>query len=956
MKLVTVRVMGWCCANEKSRIDRIRFALALVALLVFASAALAQNSYFRTYDQDYGLNVGEIAALAQDDTGFVWIGAHRGLIRFDGHSFVPWAPQLVDEVVYQLLHGPNDELLVRAASGRGWKRTSQGLEPIAGPDGQPLIALNSFDFTSNGRLWAVVGTQVWRRDASVWTHASVPSSETPQRVFAIGEDVLILTDAAAWLLHDDESPRQLLREKDLWFATRDARGAVWIATHFGHGLWRAEGANVQAIDRPDARMLDLKRRGDTIWLSLDRELIAIAADGSRRRLGIGEGIPSGGPLLVDRENSLWLGTFVGLLQFPQPDTWQWSQMHGLPLEHAYAIVAQDDIVFASTWGGLAHLDLRYSNRFVADFAVHGGIVCADAKRGVWSSDGSHLFRWRDDHFEAVMNVRDGEEINSCVQDADGVLWFATSRGLLNLPPDALVPRVVSMHADASVDQLWFDSAGAAQAAIGDEVCSVRWTAERVSTSNCHPTASLARMNAVAVLSPRKTWLVANDGIFEFNGADVHRLRGNHLVEGGIASTLTPTSAGDFWAAGAGVLLRIHPCTDCDDDWRVSETPGHWQGLPGNSAIQARETANGDLWIAGNRGMWRIPKNAREPPAEAPRIVPVRMSIDGEEATLGAPVTLPPTANRLELEFAALSYRDRSLLRYRSRLGDGEWSAATRSPILQFAALAPGVYRAAVAASLDDVHWSAIPATIEFSVLPPWYRTWWASIVFLALAISLVAWLYQLRVRALLRVERERTRIAMDLHDELGSGLGSIGMLAGVAARDNIDLSERNRLMQEIAHVSDLLGSGLRSLVWSLRSGRVGISELGAQMADHARRLFPSDKPRLSVQLPIDPPDTQLSPELRRHMLLLALEAMHNVVRHARAGQVRVALECLDAGRLRLRVEDDGVGFDATQTSLGAGLESMRRRAAAIGATFTVESMPSRGTCVRLDYDPGIGTA
>jgi signal transduction histidine kinase len=241
--------------------------------------------------------------------------------------------------------------------------------------------------------------------------------------------------------------------------------------------------------------------------------------------------------------------------------------------------------------------------------------------------------------------------------------------------------------------------------------------------------------------------------------------------------------------------------------------------------------------------------------------------------------------------------------------------------------------------------------VAFGVLPPWYRTWWATLLFIAAAIALAAWLYRLRVAALLRVERERTRIAMDLHDELGSGLGSIGMLAGVAAREDVGNAEARQLVREIADLSGLLGSGLRSLVWSLRSGRAGIGELGSQIADHARRLFPGDVPRLAVNLPQESAREPLAPELRRHVLLFALEALHNVARHAHAKHVSLTLEALGSDGLRLAIEDDGGGFDPQEGARGTGLESMKRRAAAIAATMRVDSTRGQGTRIALERMP-----
>ena len=112
-------------ANRRNWLRRDAMRLVAAVLVLLSAEALAQRSYFRLYDQDYGLDVGEIVALVQDGDGFLWIGSHRGLVRFDGRTFVPWGQDEVDEVVSQLIYGPDDELLIRTATGRGLRRTAQ---------------------------------------------------------------------------------------------------------------------------------------------------------------------------------------------------------------------------------------------------------------------------------------------------------------------------------------------------------------------------------------------------------------------------------------------------------------------------------------------------------------------------------------------------------------------------------------------------------------------------------------------------------------------------------------------------------------------------------------------------------------------------------------------------------------------------------------------------------------
>lgn len=924
--------------------------------LAFSGEARAQRSYFRLYDQSEGLNAGEIHALAQDDQGFLWLGTDRGVLRFDGRNFESWDRDAVDDLVEQVIHGPDDELLVRVADRRALRRTTRGLEPVAGPDGTPLRTLTAFDFDAQGELWAVIDAKVWRRDRSQrWQPVELPLSpgETPARLQPLGNGVALFTDQAAWQLHRAREPKELLRKPDLWLAAGGEGGPLWLATHYFTGLWRLDADGAHEAMRPSGRSLDMRARGDTIWLAIDRYLVAIEADGRMRQIGLKEGLPSGGPLLVDQDESLWLGTFVGLAHFPEPDTRQWTESEGLPSGHAYRLAEADGNIWVSTWAGGMILDAATGEPVPLDANdQHFGWPCDAGPLGVWATYHGRLSAWREGRFAAMSAPFADPEtmIDTCTADPTGALWFVTSEGLFVLAPTATTVRKVQMEPDAPVDVMWFDEQGLAYVGNAREICRLTIANDVVRRERCTPIATWVKLYSVARIGPHRYWIGTHGGLFEFDGERATRLAGNRLIEGGSIWTLSRARDEGWWAAGPGVLLRVRPCEGCAAGWETLEAPRGWQGLPGNEARYALESTSGDLWIAGERGVWFVPNSARSVPRHPPRIVPVRARTRSGSHVVGQPLDLALGERDIALEFGALSFRDRSMLRFRSRLaGHDDWSAALGDPVQQFTALAPGAYRAEMAASLDGVRWSDPPAAVEFHVAPFWYETVWARASFLFAALALTAWIYRLRVTALLRVERERTRIAMDLHDELGTGLGSIGMLAGVAASSGTDADERSRLAGEIAGVAGLLGGNLRSLVWSLRSERAGIAELGAQIADHARRLFPREEPHLHLHLPVDAARSALAPELRRHVLLLALEALHNVARHAQASRVTLRLDAGGDDGFQLSIEDDGCGFDAASSPAGTGLESMRRRAAAIGASLRIESAAGCGTGVTLKF-------
>jgi signal transduction histidine kinase len=334
------------------------------------------------------------------------------------------------------------------------------------------------------------------------------------------------------------------------------------------------------------------------------------------------------------------------------------------------------------------------------------------------------------------------------------------------------------------------------------------------------------------------------------------------------------------------------------------------------------------------------------------VVLVDASVDGDRVPLRDELVLPHHRNRLTLRFAAPSYRDPARLRYQVRLSPrAPWTAVVGPPVFSWVDLRPGRYQAEVRASLDGQAWTPEPAGLRFRIRPPWYLTAWALSLFVLAAAGAVSLGYRARVASLLRLERQRTRIAMDLHDEMGSGLGSIGILSGVLAGEQGDSPHRRKLAGQIAEIAQELGTALSDIVWSLDPRSSTLEEVAGRLAEHGSRLFAGDSVLFSVRFPDTWPGAPLDFPVRRGLLLIGLEALHNAARHARARQVTLIVHPDDRG-WRLVVEDDGCGLPAAARrgdAAGVGLHSLRRRAAEIGARIGWADRPGGGTRVILDF-------
>jgi len=276
-------------------------------------------------------------------------------------------------------------------------------------------------------------------------------------------------------------------------------------------------------------------------------------------------------------------------------------------------------------------------------------------------------------------------------------------------------------------------------------------------------------------------------------------------------------------------------------------------------------------------------------------------------------------------------------------------------VYRFAELSPGGYALEVQASLDGARWSDPPARLEFRVGRPWYLRWWVFVLVLASAAGAARIGFRIRLAALLRLERQRTRIAMDLHDEVGSGLGSIGVLAGLLARKAAREGGSAEYATRIATISKGLSLALGDIVWSLRPTSGTLDALMAQILERGRPLFAEESVRFDVEAPDPVPAAPLSLAVRRNVLLIALEALHNAARHAAARRVTVRL-APEGRQWRLTVEDDGSGLpppeEMSRRRRGLGLEGMQWRAEEIGAALTREAVAGGGTRVSVLFAPG----
>lgn len=598
-----------------------------------------------------------------------------------------------------------------------------------------------------------------------------------------------------------------------------------------------------------------------------------------------------GVTLQARNGEWWAGTGEGLYRFRASDSF--AQLKTAePLDHF------------TTKDGLAAAQIFR--------------LFQDSRDDIWisttSSSTSGLARWE----SASQRIRDlsaaeglpslrNDLPRSFAEDRSGNVWIGFNSGLVRysqgrftwfaetqgLPAGA----IKNIHVDAS-GRIWLASA--------------RGGLIRVDAGNSERPV-FVRYTTTQGLSSNNTEVIAED-------------RDGHLYIGG----------------GHG-LDRFEPASGRVKHFTTAD------GLTPGLFLAAFRDRKGVLWFGMTSGLARLEPVTEKTQAASPvvvtglriRGVPELISALGERRL--SLNDLAPHQNQLQIDYVGLSFASGEVLRYQYRLegSDADWSALSEQRSVTFASLPPGRYAFLVRAVNSDGIASADPAAVSFTILRPVWQRWW-FLTLAALAAGSTAYaVFRYRVARLVEIANMRTRIATDLHDDIGANLTRIALLSEVAKQGAEDgpLASITRIARESV-------SSMSDIVWAINPKRENLIDLTRRMRQHADEIFTLRGIELRFAAPPATDSPKLGVDVRRDLLLIFKEAVNNSARHSRCSRVEIDLRMEDS-RLRLTVADDGVGFDRSIDSEGQGLTSMRRRAQRLNGTLDITSESGLGTTLRI---------
>jgi signal transduction histidine kinase len=285
--------------------------------------------------------------------------------------------------------------------------------------------------------------------------------------------------------------------------------------------------------------------------------------------------------------------------------------------------------------------------------------------------------------------------------------------------------------------------------------------------------------------------------------------------------------------------------------------------------------------------------------------------------------------------------------------------------VNYSYIAPGNYTFRVQACNNDGVWNEEGAALAFTVLPHFWQTWWFRALAALSAMTFVAGSALVATRRRMRhklerserqraVERERARIAKDIHDDLGASLTRITLLSQSARGELDNAPEAAADVDRIYRTARELTRAMDEIVWAVNPQHDTLDSLATYLGRFAQDFLNAVHIRCRLDVPMQLPPWLLTAEVRHNLFLAFKEALNNAVRHADASEVRVSLT-IEPGGFALRVEDQGRGFATEKAATasrspgrlaaGNGLANMHQRLAEIDGRCDIQSTPGKGTTV-----------
>ena len=947
----------------------------LILFVNLITSLSAQITIHKKLNVESGLIYSQVLCAYQDQKGYMWFGTSSGLSCWDGQKFKNYHStdrirfdnvKLITEIANnQLIFVTRHNVLLFENEVF---RISENL-----PDDLKDWIEQAVKLSDGNIYLAGQHSGVWSFDGAVYR--SVLQNEklndylvtsmliTSDNTFLIGtrENGLISLDENN-IIRDDIIPD--IKLKNISWLHQHKKGEIIIGTK-GSGLFILNGNQVISIDISSglpSNYINHMSEDETgkIYVSTDEGVAVLLKKKIIDSITPVNGLSNSFSWFVteDTQGNIYICTDGGGVNIYRPEVYQtFNKLSGLPDETVWSILetASHQYYFATDYG-VAYLDPKISSKIhtieeLSDYMVITIFESGDQTLFFGTNESGVCIQKNNRYLQLDRtNGLTSNSVWSITEDNLGRIYLGTYDGGICVYEDGQITDTINTR-DGLANNFIVSAYTAADGTIyfgldnGGVYCIVD-----------------GKLDKNTVLLPELTvwsFLQGSNGVL-YMGTDK-----NGLVC--IKPTATDTiTIADGLSNNAilGIMEdmngRIYLTTDNGMNiLNFSHNPVHIRIITHEDGLASSECnqgaylkdSEGNIWVGTIGGVTRYKPSADQPSLAPPRTHITNIRVFDQEILPGQNNILKPLSyneNYLQFQFIGIDFVAPHKVQYRYRLNKTEtdW-IHTDYPQVQLANLEDNSYCFEVQSGNEWGIWSE-SAAIEFSILPPFWETWWFRLLGILLIGGMVGGFIYSRIRSLLIIERVRAKIAADLHDDIGAGLSEINILSAVAetktppeAKKYVQ-SELNR----ISHTAGQIIDSMSDIVWMVNPKKDSVTDMVSRLKDVFNEvldakgiLFHSENLHFLKKI-------KLHMESRQFLYLIFKEAMNNAVKYSGCNEITLKIS-VERKKLTITLQDNGKGFTKDTQKAGNGLINMQERAKKIKGELHIESQPGSGTVIEF---------
>ncbi|MGH9939854.1 MAG: sensor histidine kinase [Blastocatellia bacterium] len=987
------------------RIFRSTPSLALLCLALAPSGAFAQYR-FDVWTTDNGLPQNVVYDITQTRDGYLWFTTLDGLVRYDGVRFTVFNKNnssglnsnrltcLYEDAEGALWIGAEDSGVIRYARGVFTTFTTKdGL-----PDNQ-VIGIQPDD-AGGLQIVTLGGFAFWRRNR-IEPDPDKTDRYKVRRYFAPSGAIWTLDQTGLSRFKDGRTTLYppLIKPNEIHIASfyEDRQGNLWLGATTTTIFKIKDGAVTRYSERDglpvEARLEAIyEDRNGAIWIgTVGRGLIHLK-DGRITVYTKQDGLSHNDvrDVFEDREGNIWVGTNGGgVNRLRRQFITTYSTQNGLYDDNVYPIY-QDraGAVWVGAGGSLSRFAdgkiINYTEKDVLGHRFNVQSLCEDSEGRIWAGSYGGLGWLKDGKFTVAPDIFPSGAVYAIHEDRGGNLWIGAQNGLVKFKDGArnvyttahgLPGNDVKVIHEDRQGNLWIGTYGGLARLTDGKFTS--FTEQNGLASN--------RVRCIYEDADGTFWIGTYDGGLSRlkDGGFTNYTEKNGLYNNGVFQILED-ARGVFWMSCNKGIYRVsrrqlNDYADGKISAIICAAYGKQDGMLSSECNGGRQPGgiaarDGKLWFPTQGGVVVIdpdaaPRNPLPPPVKIESVVLDKSAVDFRDQ-----VRVTPDQKYLEISYTGLSFikSEQTQFKYKLVGQDADWNDAGTRRVAYYSYLPPGSYTFTVTAANSDGVWNTDGASLRIVVAPPFWRTWWflsltsltlAGAVFLAYRRR-VAHLQEARAaqeafsRQLLdSQERERQRIAAELHDSLGQSLLIIKNRAFLALGAIEDREVAKEQLEEISTATSHAIEEVREIAYNLRPYQ--IDRFGLTRTLRAIFTNASGASGVNFSAEVEPIDGLFPSATETGIYRIVQESVNNIIKHSRATDAKLAIH-RNGQEVQLVIQDNGQGFVKSSGPLwpvrantgelgrgGFGLLGMAERVRLMGGAYSMDSAPGKGMTITI---------